>query len=476
MYRLFASVLSVVALCGFSPVRPADEGPVLLSVIDRDDGQELDLHPHRGQQWVAGSPGHRYSVRMQNRSGERVLVVLSVDGVNAITGQTASPSQSGYVLEPWQSSEITGWRKSNAEVAQFVFTASSDSYATRTGRPANVGVIGIAVFNEARRPVYDVRPLPMPRPAPRPMPQYEDRAEASASANARAAEAPAAPSAMAKSESRQRLGTGHGEREWSSSSLTSGWWRWASCRAAIAAWTTHRRRSRAASCRIRRHVGAEFGDCIGDARRAAFSGPSSLSPSPLPQREKGSKADCWYRYERCPVPRGPGKRSAPGKLDLAGRSILLPTAPGALRLPGLHGGGVSVASNLLPQSPRINHPASTVVGVLIVQGLLEIAHLGFSAILGPAITFLQPPGQILGVAFGHLHVVIGDVAPLGLHLALELGPLAGNDVFVHYASPWWDTRLVRVGSSWPWQCWQRVHGSLGGADLDEHSFRLAQRA
>lgn len=222
MYRFLASVLSVVALCGFSPVRPADEGPVLLSVIDRDDGQELDLHPHRGQQWVAGSPGHRYSVRMQNRSGQRVLVVLSVDGVNAITGQTASPSQSGYVLEPWQSSEITGWRKSNAEVAQFVFTSSSGSYASRTGRPANVGVIGIAVFNEARRPVYDVRPLPAPRPMPRPRSQYEDRAEASASVDSsgRAAEA-AAPSAMAKSESRQRLGTGHGEREWSSSSLTS---------------------------------------------------------------------------------------------------------------------------------------------------------------------------------------------------------------------------------------------------------------
>lgn len=220
MYRLIASVLSVVALCGFSPVRPADRGPVLLSVIDRDRDTELETHPYRGQQWVAGEPGHRYSVRMENRSGQRVLVVLSVDGVNAITGQTASPSQSGYVLEPWQSSEITGWRKSNAEVAQFVFTRSSDSYASRTARPANVGVIGIAVFNEARRPVYDVRPLPMPRPTPRPMPQYEDRAEASANASSRAAEA-AAPSAMAKSESRQRLGTGHGEREWSSSSLTN---------------------------------------------------------------------------------------------------------------------------------------------------------------------------------------------------------------------------------------------------------------
>ena len=220
MYRLIASVLSVVALCGFSPVRPADEGPVLLSVIDRDRDTELETHPYRGQQWVAGEPGHRYSVRMENRSGQRVLVVLSVDGVNAITGQTASPSQSGYVLEPWQSSEITGWRKSNAEVAQFVFTRSSDSYASRTGRPANVGVIGIAVFNEARRPVYDVRPLPIPRPTPRPLPQYEDRAEASANASSRAAEA-AAPGAMAKSESRQRLGTGHGEREWSSSSLTN---------------------------------------------------------------------------------------------------------------------------------------------------------------------------------------------------------------------------------------------------------------
>ena len=36
-------------------------------------------------------PGHRYSVRLNNRTGARVLTVLSVDGVNAITGQTANP-------------------------------------------------------------------------------------------------------------------------------------------------------------------------------------------------------------------------------------------------------------------------------------------------------------------------------------------------------------------------------------------------
>ena len=50
--------------------------------------------------------------------------MLSVDGVNAVTGQTASPSQGGYVLEPWETAEIAGWRKSLDDIAQFVFTAS----------------------------------------------------------------------------------------------------------------------------------------------------------------------------------------------------------------------------------------------------------------------------------------------------------------------------------------------------------------
>ncbi|MGO4782125.1 hypothetical protein AB4084_42215, partial [Lysobacter sp. 2RAB21] len=76
---------------------------------------------------------------------------------------TASPSQAGYVLEAWQSTEINGWRKSMDDVAQFVFTDLPDSYAARTGRPDNVGVIGVAVFQERQvyRPVYE-----QPRPYP----------------------------------------------------------------------------------------------------------------------------------------------------------------------------------------------------------------------------------------------------------------------------------------------------------------------
>ncbi len=93
-------------------------------------------------------PGHEYAVRIRNCTGGRVLVVTSVDGVNVISGDTASPGQSGYVLDPWASVEIAGWRKSMERTAAFYFTDLGDSYAARTGRPQNVGVIGVAVFQE----------------------------------------------------------------------------------------------------------------------------------------------------------------------------------------------------------------------------------------------------------------------------------------------------------------------------------------
>ena len=72
---------------------------------------------------------------MRNASAERALAVMSVDGVNVISGDTASPAQSGYVLGPSESADIAGWRKDMTRTAAFYFTALPDSYAARTGRP-----------------------------------------------------------------------------------------------------------------------------------------------------------------------------------------------------------------------------------------------------------------------------------------------------------------------------------------------------
>lgn len=214
MFRRFATaaLCLLVAACTSVQARPL----VDLAVVDRDRSHShgdgwLDPIRHRGQHWIEGAPGHRYSVRLTNTTGGRVLVVLSVDGVNAVTGETAHPSQSGYVLGPWETTEINGWRKSLDDVAQFVFTDLPDSYAARTGRPDNVGVIGVAVFEEAR-PVYDEAPAwrgpPMARDS-----ASQAKASAPTAAEGRSMDREEAASA-------QTLGTGHGEREWAPASRT----------------------------------------------------------------------------------------------------------------------------------------------------------------------------------------------------------------------------------------------------------------
>lgn len=217
---LLAGAALTASACTPSHARPL----VDVAVVDRDNGDWLQSWPHRGQQWIAGTPGHRYSVRLTNTTGQRVLVVLSVDGVNAVSGQTANPSQAGYVLDAWQSTEINGWRKSLDDVAQFVFTDLPDSYAARTGRPDNVGVIGVAVFEE--RPVYREPPRPCPTPYPYPYPPAARGDAEAAKADRRLGNAaPAQAGSEARRESAadaaaQSIGTGHGSREWSPVSHT----------------------------------------------------------------------------------------------------------------------------------------------------------------------------------------------------------------------------------------------------------------
>ena len=173
-----------------------------INIVDRSGQGTLPEYRHRGDTWVQGTPGHIYNVQLVNRSDRRVLVVLSVDGVNVITGDRANYGQSGYVLEPYQTAEIDGWRKSMQHSAQFYFTSVPDSYAGRTGRPDNVGVIGAAVFTEKYVPPV--------------------RIHAPAMAESRAAP-PAPQMEMSKSTSDaavQRIGTGHGETRYSAVSRT----------------------------------------------------------------------------------------------------------------------------------------------------------------------------------------------------------------------------------------------------------------
>ncbi len=141
---------ALLALC--LPFPAAAGLAVDVEILDRRSGEVLPVYWHGGERHIAGEPGREYEIRLKNRAGTRVLAVTSVDGVNVITGRTASLLGSGYVLDPRGTVAIDGWRKSMDEVAAFYFTALPDSYAARTGRPDNVGVVGVALFRE-RAPV-----------------------------------------------------------------------------------------------------------------------------------------------------------------------------------------------------------------------------------------------------------------------------------------------------------------------------------
>jgi len=184
-------------------------------VIDRDSGMPLRTYYHRGEYWVAGNPGARYAIEIRNTLHQRLLLVTSVDGINVLTGDTARWDQSGYVLHGEEAYEITGWRKSQSEIATFEFTTVPDSYAARTGRSANIGVIGVAVFRE-RAPEHIAATAPDNAPAPAAAAR-ESGAESNLRGEADVADqaARAAPGAgaVAATAPLAKLGTGHGARE-----------------------------------------------------------------------------------------------------------------------------------------------------------------------------------------------------------------------------------------------------------------------
>src|SRR4029453_7644344 len=139
-----AVALMTQAACARASVAQVD-------VYDRTGRQTLDGHRKFGRRWLAGHPGAEYAIRIRNCANVRVLAVVSVDGVNVISGQTAAPDQSGYVIEPGDYVTIEGWRKNLDRTAAFVFTDPAQSYAARTERPDDVGVIGVALFQERQR-------------------------------------------------------------------------------------------------------------------------------------------------------------------------------------------------------------------------------------------------------------------------------------------------------------------------------------
>jgi hypothetical protein len=122
-------------------------GGITFSVVD-EDGLPLPAMSLGGRIYVVGENGRRYSIVITNLTDRRYEAVLSVDGLDVLDGKSASVRKRGYLIAPYASLTVDGFRRSYQEVAAFRFGSVGSSYAARSGSDRNVGVIGYAFFNE----------------------------------------------------------------------------------------------------------------------------------------------------------------------------------------------------------------------------------------------------------------------------------------------------------------------------------------
>lgn len=124
-------------------------GGVVTARLKGENGRFLSGFEAGGKEFVTGMAGDRYAIVLQSNVPARLEVVVSVDGLDVIDGRAASFTKRGYLLDPHGSIEIDGFRQSMETVAAFRFGSVKDSYAEKKhGDARNVGVIGVAVFNE----------------------------------------------------------------------------------------------------------------------------------------------------------------------------------------------------------------------------------------------------------------------------------------------------------------------------------------
>ena len=214
-------IAAAMLLCSATGTAGAVGGIADVTVYDRAENRTLPVYRHDGRYYVVGRPGNEYQIRVSNRTGADILTVVSVDGVNAVSGETADWSQTGYVLGRHQSYGIKGWRKSEQRVAAFFFTEHQNSYAARTGRPDNVGVIGVAVFRKKTEPEARIEQYRRWHDAPASGPREDSSDSAldgamAGAGSARSAESAAGPRHAPSPQATQKspvLGTGHGRSE-----------------------------------------------------------------------------------------------------------------------------------------------------------------------------------------------------------------------------------------------------------------------
>jgi hypothetical protein len=174
----------------------SDSGDKFLTIPFKDNWEGTT---HVIKKYLEAIKEENYRIVVKNNTGDRIGVVIAVDGRNIINGEKSflRSSERMYIIKPYSTTELDGWRTDLDSVHRFYFTDKDDSYSARTfGDSSAMGVIAVAVYREKRRQKI--------------FHDHQKREE-------EASRAPSAPSAEAKLKSygSDRAGTGFGKEKYS---------------------------------------------------------------------------------------------------------------------------------------------------------------------------------------------------------------------------------------------------------------------
>ncbi|MBT8131719.1 MAG: hypothetical protein KJO35_05565 [Gammaproteobacteria bacterium] len=124
--------------------------------IVSDRGRHFETYPLRNSSddtfraYLEAVPQEHYSIRVRNRGGDRIGLVIAVDGRNIISGKKSKlrSSERMYILGPYETATYSGWRTSSNRINRFYFTDVEDSYSAAFGDYSAMGVIAVSAFRE----------------------------------------------------------------------------------------------------------------------------------------------------------------------------------------------------------------------------------------------------------------------------------------------------------------------------------------
>jgi len=114
------------------------------------NGKKCKLYTHESKFFMEAKEGSEYEIKIDNNSADNILAIVSIDGLDVLTGKPATVDSGGYIINALSSYRIKGYRYDDSTVGAFKFVKKDNSYAAGISSESirNCGVIGVILYKE----------------------------------------------------------------------------------------------------------------------------------------------------------------------------------------------------------------------------------------------------------------------------------------------------------------------------------------